>query len=253
MSMNKEVIDTFTDLAIGKLTETEWLQWFEEHKNLVEITCGRTAFLKIKPKGNLTCIGNAYAGQTAVITWLKTQNINTEVNNIYQKAYEKEFAEFVKQEKQKDKLRQQYVKDNFAYLANSYPRFFKQLQKCFDTTNTIEKGKTFSEISEKELFLNITFSPELITFFSAISKLSLEGIEIDFGTLSVEVFEEKSFLVLGEFWYYGDGDSLLYDLNHQQLFSYAHEYQPPKLIQLANSVPDLLEKTFTKYLKSQAE
>ncbi|MDV7697339.1 hypothetical protein N6B72_10445 [Chryseobacterium soli] len=250
--MNKEVIETFTDLATGKLTATEWIQWFEEYKNLVEITCGRTAFLKIKPKGNLTCIGNAYAGQTAVFNWLTTQNINTEVSNIYQKAYEKEFNEFIKQEKQKDKLRQQYVKDNFAYLADFYPRFFKQLQKCFDTTNTIEIGKTLSEISEKELLLNITFSPEMITFFSAISKLSLEGIDIDFDTLSIEFFEGKSFLVLGEFWYYGDGDLLLYDLTNYQLFSYAHEYQPPKLIQLAN-IPDLLEKTFTKYLKSQAE
>ncbi|MFP3597660.1 hypothetical protein [Chryseobacterium sp. SIMBA_029] len=250
--MNKEVIDTFTDLATGKLTETEWLQWFDEHKNLVEITCGRTAFLKIKPKGNLTCIGNAYAGQIAVVSWLKNQNITTEVSNIYQKAYEKEFAEFVKQEKEKDQLRQQYVKDNFAYLADSYPRFFKQLLKSFDTSNTIEKGKTLSEISEKELFLSITFSPEIITFFSAISKLSLEGIEIDFDTLSIEVFEDKSFLMLGEFWYYGDGDLLLYDLANHKLFSYAHEHQPPKLVQLANSVPDLLEKNFTKYLKSQA-
>jgi hypothetical protein len=253
MGMNKQVIDTFTDLATGELTPTEWLQWFEEHQNLVEITCGRTAFLKIKPKGNLTCIGNAYAGQTAVVNWLTTQNINTEVSNIYQKAYEKEFNEFVKQEKQKDKLRQQYVKDNFAYLADFYPGFFKQLQKCFDTSNTIEKGRTLSEISEKELFLSIIFSPELITFFSAISKLRLEGIDIDFDTLSIEVFEEKNFLVLGEFWYYGDGDLLLYDLTNQQLFSYAHEYQPPKLIRLANSLSDLLEKNFTKYLKSQAE
>lgn len=251
--MNKEVIDTFTDLATGKLTATEWLQWFEQHKNIVEITCGRTAFLKIKPKGNLTCIGNAYAGQTAVINWLKTQNINTDVSNIYRKAYEKEFDAFVKQEKEKDQLRQQYVKDNFAYLTNSYPRFFKQLLKSFDTSNTIEKGKTLSEISAKELSLSITFSPEMITFFSAISKLSLEGIEIDFNTLSIEVFEGKSFLVLGEFWYYGDGDLLLYDLTDHQLFSFAHEYHPPKLIQLANSLSDLLEKNFTKYVQSQAE
>lgn len=253
MGMNKDIIDVFTGLATGKLTETEWLQWFEEHKNLVEITCGRTAFLKIKPKGNLTSIGNAYAGQTAAANWLQTQNINTEISSIYRKAYEKEFAEFIKEEKQKDKVRQQYVKDNFNYLADSYPKFFKQLLKTFDTSHTIEKGKALSEIAEKELFLSITFSPEMITFFSAISKLSLEGIDIDFDTLSIDIFESKNFLVLGEFWYYGDGDLLLYDLANHQLFSYAHEYQPPKLIQLANSLPDLLEKNFTKYLQAQAE
>lgn len=253
MTTDKDLIDTFIALTKGTLNETEWLQWFGENKELVEKTCGRTAFLKIKPVGNLSPIGNTYAGQTEVFNWLKAKNIDTVLNDIYKKAYKKEFDLFLQQEKQNDRECRRYFKDNFSYLEENYPRFFRQLQKEFDTSNIIEKGKTQSEISQKEIALSISFSPELITFFSAVSKLQLEGITIDFDELSIETFDKKPFLILGEFWYYGDGDLLLYDPENHHLFSYAHEYRPSKIIKLASGMVDLLEKNFYKYLKQLAD
>lgn len=253
MTTDKDLIDTFIALTKGTLNETEWLQWFGENKEFVETTCGRTAFLKIKPKGNVSPVGNAYAAQTETYQWLKTKNIDTVLSDIYKKAYKKEFDLFLQQEKQNDRECRRYLKDHFSYLEEAYPRFFRQLQKNFDTSNTIEKGKTQSEISQKEIALSITFSPELIAFFSAVSKLQLEGITIDFDELSIETFDKKTFLVLGEFWYYGDGDLLLYDPENHHLFSYAHEYRPSKIIKLASGMIDLLEKNFYKYLKQQAD
>lgn len=248
--MDKNLIDTFINLAECRLTATEWLTWFNNNKELIGEICGRTTFLKIKPKDNLSDIGNACSGQVAAVDWLKKKNIAVVIGDTYQKAYQHEFSEFCKQEREKDKERQKKVKDEFGDLEDLYPKFFKQLQKSFDTANTIEKGKLPSEISRKEDALSLTFSAELKAFFLNISKLDLEGITIDFDHISVETFDEKQFLVLGEFWLYGDGDLLLYDLTSGNCFSYAHEYSPPKIIALSKTMTELLEKSFTKYLKS---
>ncbi|SHF65480.1 hypothetical protein [Pedobacter caeni] len=248
--MNKNLIDTFINLAECRLTATDWLTWFNNNKELVGEICGRTTFLRIKPKDNLSDIGNAYSGQVAAVDWLKKKNVAVVVGDTYQKAYQHEFSEFCKHEQEKDKERQKKVKVDFGYLENLYPKFFKQLQKSFDTANTIEKGKLAPEISRKEQALSLTFSAELNTFFSNISKLILEGITIDFDDIYAETFDKKQFLVLGEFWLYGDGDLLLYDLTTGNCFSYAHEYSPPKIIALSKTMTELLEKNFSKYLKS---
>lgn len=251
--MDKNIIDTFINLTECKLTEAEWLNWFDNNKALIETTCGRTAFLKIKPKESFSDSRNTCIGQVAVFEWLKTKNINVTLGDTYKKAYLKEVDEVYKQQKQKDKERQKQVKENFGYLENFYPKFFKQLQKSLDTSNTIGKGKSQLEISEKEQNLSITFSADLKTFFLNISKLKLEGIEIEFGNISLDTFNNKQFLVLGEFWCYGDGDKLLYDLTTANIFSFAHEYRPPEIIELSKTMTELLEKTFTKYLKQATE
>lgn len=248
--MDENLTDTFINLAECRLTETEWLNWFSQNKEFVEKICGRTTFLKIKPKENLSDIGNAYSGQAAAVDWLKKKNIAVVIGDTYQKAYQHEFSEFCKREKEKDKERQKQVSANFGYLEDLYPKFFKQLQKSFDTSNTIEKGKPQSEVFRKEQALSLTFSTELNTFFLNISKLVFEGITIDFDDIYVENFDNKDFLVLGEFWLHGDGDLLLYDLTTTNFFSYAHEYSPPKIIALSKTMTELLEKNVTKYLKS---
>lgn len=251
--MDKNIIDTFIDLTECKLTETEWLNWFDNNKEIIEPTCGRTTFLKIKPKESLSDIRNTYIGQVAVFNWLKSRNINPILGDTYQKAYDKEFEEFCKRERQKDKDRQKQVKDNFGYLEIFYPKFFKQLQKSFDTTNMIDKGKSQIEIAEKEIDLSVAFSADLNAFFSNISNLRLEGIEIGFDNLSLDTFDNKQFLVLGEFWHYGDGDKLLYNLTTTNIFAFAHEHRPPKIIEIAKTMTELLENNFTKHLKTVAE
>lgn len=248
--MDQELINIFTALAEGKLSGEEWLKWFDTNKDLVEKDCGRTAFLKIKPKANLSTAGNAFAAQTAVFNWLKTQNINADLNDVYEKQYNAEFEAFCRAEKQKEKDKRNFVKDNFGYIEKEYPKFFKQLVKTFDTSNQIEKGKTEAVILDKETDLEISFSADLKTFWNTISKLELEGITIDFEHVFLETFNEKEYLVLGEFWLHGDGDLLLYNAENGQISSYAHEYRPPKIIKLADSMTVLLEKNITAYLKS---
>jgi hypothetical protein len=248
--MDKHILETFISLTEGRILEKEWLDWFENNKDVIEKTCGRTAFLKIKPKESLTQTGNIFAAQTAVFNWLKTQNINADLNDIYKKAYNAEFDAFCRAEKQKEKEKRDYLKNNFSEIEKSYPKFFKQILQTFDNANNIEKGKSESEIIMKEKGLGVFFSDDLKTFFSLISKLDFEGLTVDFEELYVEKFNEKEYLVLGEFWLHGDGDLLLYNLDNFQISIYAHEYRPPEILKLSASMTILLEKNITAYLKS---
>ena len=250
--MNQHVIDTLISLVECTLKEREWLEWFDEHKELVEKTCGRIVFLKIKPKESFSDIRNTYLGQMAAFNWLKTKDINVALGAAYQKQYNQEFEDFCKQEERKDKAYQKMIKDTFEYLKDIYPVFFKQLQKSFDTSSRIEKGKSQSEIFQKEHILSVIFSPDLKVFFSNISMLRLEGIHINFDDIVLERFDNNHFLVLGEFWYFGDGDKLLYDLKTKDIVVLAHEHRPPKIIQIAKTMRDLLEKTFVTYLKEKS-
>lgn len=104
-------------------------------------------------------------------------------------------------------------------------------------------------IHSKEKELSIQLPEDLIAWYHNVSILKLEGIEIDFQELSTETIQKKQYLVLGEFWLYGDGDQLLYSLENQTIYSFAHEHSPPKIIKIANSLSDFIEKKLVTYLK----
>ncbi|RQO36674.1 hypothetical protein DBR39_16475 [Chryseobacterium sp. KBW03] len=104
-------------------------------------------------------------------------------------------------------------------------------------------------IKAKEKELSIQLTDELSIFFQNISKLILEGVEINFTELADETIQKKQYLTLGEFWLYGDGDQLLYNLENHHIYIFAHENQPPKAIKVANSFTDFIEKKLVTYLK----
>ncbi|KFF08712.1 SMI1/KNR4 family protein [Chryseobacterium luteum] len=245
----QELIEKFTSLSEGKLTAHEWTGWFTDHKDTVEKICGRTAFLKIKPKESFSGIRNLYIGQLAAFDWLKSLKIDVTLSDLYKQGWEKEFDDFCKAEKQKEKQLQKDVENKFGYLKNTYPKFFRQLTRSYSNSDIIEAGVQQEIIQNTEKEFSIQLPEDLIIWYRNISVLKLEGLEIDFNELAAETIQRKQYLVLGEFWLYGDGDRLLYSLENQSIYIFAHENAPPKVIKIANSLFDFVEKKMVTYLK----
>ena len=135
-------------------------------------------------------------------------------------------------------------------LSAVYPKLTKQVLKDFDEYNVVTAGIPLAEINQKSQDLGVTFSEELTLFFQHIGELRLEGVEIRFTDLYTDAFNGKDYLVLGEFWKYGDGDKLLYAPDTQEIFCFAHEYAKPKVIKQADTMTEFVEKKLVAYLKN---
>ena len=140
--------------------------------------------------------------------------------------------------------------EDWERLLAVYPKLTKQVLKDFDEYNVITAGIPLAEITQKSQDLGVTFSEELTLFFQHIGELRLEGVEIRFADLYTDAFNGKDYLVLGEFWKYGDGDKLLYAPDNQQILCFAHEYAKPKVIKQADTMTEFVEKKLVTYLKS---
>lgn len=245
----QHIIEKFIALSAGKLSAQEWKVWFSENATHVETICGRTNFFKIKLKENNTDIQNVYYGQTAVCNWLITKNMAVDVSDIYKKNYKAEFAASCKAHDEKRKQLKKSVELKYSRLKETYPKLLRQLTKSYDEYTTIGAGKSIAEIEIKENELALKFSDELSTFFKHIAVFEFEGVEINFNYLDKQVFDEKEFLILGEFWQYGDGDKLLYDIDKQRIVVFAHEYEQPKIIQQAQTMTEFVEKILVRHLK----
>ena len=142
------------------------------------------------------------------------------------------------------------TREDWERLSAVYPKLTKQVLKDFDEYNVITAGIPLAEIAQKSQDLGVTFSEELSLFFQHIGELKLEGLEIRFTDLYTDEFNGKDYLVLGEFWKYGDGDKLLYAPDTQQIFCFAHEYAKPKVIKQADTMTEFVEKKLVTYLKN---
>ena len=140
--------------------------------------------------------------------------------------------------------------EDWERLSAVYPKLTKQVLKDFDEYNVVTAGIPLAEIAQKSQDLGVTFSEELTLFFQHIGELRLEGVEIRFTDLYTDVFNGKDYLVLGEFWKYGDGDKLLYAPDTQEIFCFAHEYAKPKVIKQADTMTEFVEKKLVAYLKN---
>ena len=140
--------------------------------------------------------------------------------------------------------------EDWERLSAVYPKLTKQVLKDFDEYNVVTAGIPLAEITQKSQDLGIALSEELTLFFQHIGELRLEGVEIRFTDLYTDVFNGKDYLVLGEFWKYGDGDKLLYVPDTQQIFCFAHEYAKPKVIKQADTMTEFVEKKLVAYLKN---
>ena len=142
------------------------------------------------------------------------------------------------------------TREDWERLSAVYPKLTKQVLKDFDEYNVVTAGIPLAEITQKSQDLGIALSEELTLFFQHIGELRLEGVEIRFTDLYTDVFNGKDYLVLGEFWKYGDGDKLLYVPDTQQIFCFAHEYAKPKVIKQADTMTEFVEKKLVAYLKN---
>ena len=140
--------------------------------------------------------------------------------------------------------------EDWERLSAVYPKLTKQVLKDFDEYNVVTAGIPLAEITQKSQELGVAFSEELTLFFQHIGELRLEGVEIRFTDLYTDAFNGKDYLVLGEFWKYGDGDKLLYTSDTQQIFCFAHEYAKPKVIKQADTMTEFVEKKLVAYLKN---
>lgn len=140
--------------------------------------------------------------------------------------------------------------EDWERLSAVYPKLTKQVLKDFDEYNVVTAGIPLAEITQKSQDLGVAFSEELTMFFQHIGELRLEGVEICFTDLYIDAFNGKDYLVLGEFWKYGDGDKLLYAPDTQQIFCFAHEYAKPKVIKQADTMTEFVEKKLVTYLKN---
>ena len=140
--------------------------------------------------------------------------------------------------------------EDWERLSAVYPKLTKRVLKDFDEYNVVTAGIPLAEITQKSQDLGVAFSEELTMFFQHIGELRLEGVEICFTDLYIDAFNGKDYLVLGEFWKYGDGDKLLYAPDTQQIFCFAHEYAKPKVIKQADTMTEFVEKKLVAYLKN---
>ena len=140
--------------------------------------------------------------------------------------------------------------EDWERLSAVYPKLTKQVLKDFDEYNVVTAGIPLAEITQKSQELGVAFSEELTLFFQHIGELKLEGVEIRFADIYTDAFNGKDYLVLGEFWKYGDGDKLLYAPDTQQIFCFAHEYARPKVIKQADTMTEFVEKKLVAYLKN---
>ena len=140
--------------------------------------------------------------------------------------------------------------EDWERLSAVYPKLTKQVLKDFDEYNVVTTGIPLAEITQKSQDLGVAFSEELTLFFQHIGELRLEGVEIRFTDIYTDAFNGKDYLVLGEFWKYGDGDKLLYAPDTQQIFCFAHEYAKPKVIKQADTMTEFVEKKLVAYLKN---
>ena len=140
--------------------------------------------------------------------------------------------------------------EDWERLSAVYPKLTKQVLKDFDEYNVVTAGIPLAEIAQKSQDLGVTFSEKLTLFFQHIGELRLEGVEIRFADIYTDAFNGKDYLVLGEFWKYGDGDKLLYAPDTQEIFCFAHEYAKPKVIKQADTMTEFVEKKLVAYLKN---
>ena len=205
-------------------------------------------FLKTNPKALPDYLKKAGLKNYMVLLkkWF-TEATNTEVVTAVS-AYLKELKEKRKGTKQTSS--QTATPEDWERLSAVYPKLTKQILKDFDEYNVVTAGIPLAEITQKSQDLGVAFSEELTLFFQHIGELRLEGVEIRFADLYTDVFNGKDYLVLGEFWKYGDGDKLLYAPDTQEIFCFAHEYAKPKVIKQADTMTEFVEKKLVAYLKN---
>ncbi len=249
--MEEKVIETLKKLSEGKLTPLQWKEWFIENTKNVEKICGRTNFLRLKPSKSFSDIENIYYAQKNAVKWLDFKGIECNFSGRYEKEWKKEFDEFCRKKDEEEKQLKRNIEKKFSYLKDIFPKLFKQLTKSFDEYTIIKNEINLKDINNKEKEFNISMSEDLKNFFVNISTFEFEAINIEFKDIELETFNKKEYLILGEFWKYGDGDKLLYNIENHSIYVYAHGEN--KVYKQSNNMKDFIENKVTYHLRQYIE
>ena len=213
-------------------------------RNMIEFYLQKTAPKALSDYLKKAGLKGKYA--TSLKKWF-TEATDTELVTAVS-AYLKELKQKRKDAEQTSS--QTATPEDWERLSAVYPKLTKQVLKDFDEYNVVTAGIPLAEITQNSQDLGVAFSEELTLFFQHIGELRLEGVEIRFTDLYTDVFNGKDYLVLGEFWKYGDGDKLLYAPDTHQILCFAHEYAKPKVIKQADTMTEFVEKKLVAYLKN---
>jgi len=248
--MNKEEFEKkLLELAACELSPEEWTSWWAEHEAFIEGFVSRGDYLRLKPRGSSW--GMVTGSQKGALEYLvftaslRYADIPYTQSNKYQKNYEKELADFFKQERVKAKDKLAALKLQHPQLFAAWPRFGNSLKNCLCEGDEIASGASEAELAT----LPYALPADIKAFFGIVSKIALDGIRIDLADVRPETLCGMEYLVLGEFWKEADGDLLLIKPDETAtptpIHYYFHEMNTVK--KLCNSIDDLMEKQFSRY------
>ena len=247
--MDKEIfIEKMKTLAAGKLAPDEWFAWWKTNEDDLSNFLNLGEFRRIKPISHDFIYVIMLASQKGAVKYLEENQIDCEKSTVYLEKYKQEEDNYCKLQKKKEKELLNILKEENADLFNKFPKFAQSLKYIFSENDQIKSGVSFEQIEKSDIKL----PEEIKSFFGTVAKIYLEGISIDFDDLYMLEINGKSYCVLGEFWKEADGDLLLLDISKNDestaIYYYAHEENRVKL--LRNSIVELMEKEFVKYIKS---
>jgi hypothetical protein len=253
MALEKEeFILQMKRLAQCELEIEEWDNWWLEKSYDIQKLINKGEFLRIKPIKHDSKWLPILRSQQGAIVFLEDNSMTFKKSQIYQKNYDKDFAQFCKEEENARKEIVKNLKSNNPLLFEVYPKFSLSLKFIYSKGDKLGVRASEEDIKRIESNIQIKLQKDIVDFFKVISVINLEGIKIDVKELDIMEFLNEKYLVLGEYWKEADGDKLLISLSNLnspiKILYYAHEQNKIKL--LCKSISDLMEKEFTKYNRS---
>ncbi|MCP3773302.1 SMI1/KNR4 family protein [Paenibacillus sp. MZ04-78.2] len=253
MPIDKQsLIDQLTKLASCELSPEDWMTWWNDHDEQLQVFLSRGDYLRIKPRTHGMRWVSILASQNGAVQYLESNNIPFAKSDRYQENYKKELDEFVKAKKERNKRKWKQLQEEHPRLIEAYPKFANSLKNGFSEDDSFEANATIQDIKECERLMNIQLPQDVANFFLTVSRISLEGIQIVLGDVYMLDLSGKRYGVLGEFWKEADGDLILFDGSGSNtattFYYYAHEEN--KVKPLAKSPEELMEKVFARYLRS---
>lgn len=252
MAMDSDCfISKMKSLASCQISPDEWVSWWNENAESLEGFLNRGEFLRIKPSLRKSLWIPILGSQKGAIKYLQDRGIDCPISSDYQENFEKELADSVRKEEERQKQRLEGLKAELPLFFEKYPKFAKSLESVFFEGDTIGKPVAVCDLDLFEEQSKIRIPQELREFFAIVSEISVEGIHIGFDELDDIVLLNKKYCRLGEFWAQADGDLLLFDPDEDNdtLHAYYYAHEDDRIDLLTESLFDLLEDEFASYLK----
>lgn len=207
---NEDILNNLKCLSEGRLLPDEWIDWWKNNEKELKNDLPLTWFLKIKPKISQGAIGATAISQNNARSYLKSIDQYFDCSSIdYTDNWKKQIDEI---SLDLDKMTISNFELEFKRLKQNFPRLFFAIKDNILICNVLKKG-----LSQDNILLSPfgkLLTKDVITFFSCISILKMEGVIIDFSLLQWR----NNYIKVGEIWIYNDGDELLVKPNEEIVY-----------------------------------